>query len=118
MKKRNIVYILILFALLISGCKYDFVLPEAAPPVGEPVSFSTQILPILSSKCILCHDKQTPVMTSGVAYSQLVPKYVNTANPASSKLYTIPTSGTHGGKVSAAQGALILQWITEGAKEN
>jgi hypothetical protein len=121
MKKQNMFYILIVFTLFLGGCKYDFVLPETAPPVtpgGDEISFQTQILPILSSKCLLCHNTQAPVMTSSAAYSQLVPKYVNAASPASSKLYTIPTSGTHGGKFTTAQAALVLQWITEGAKNN
>jgi len=121
MKKHSIFFILILFSLFIGGCKYDFVLPVEEPvvnPGGEPVSFSTQVLPILTDRCVLCHSTQAPTMGASVAYAQLVPKYVNTASPASSKFYTIPTSGTHGATVSAAQGALILQWITEGAKNN
>lgn len=121
MKKYSIFLILVLFSLFLNSCKYDFVLPVEVPvvnPGGQPVSFSTQVLPILTDKCILCHSTQTPTMGAAVAYAQLVPKYVNTASPASSKFYTIPTSGTHGATVSAAQGALILQWITEGAKNN
>jgi hypothetical protein len=121
MKKYSIFLILVLFCLFLNSCKYDFVLPVEVPevnPGGYPVSFSTQIQPILTDKCILCHSTQAPMMGSGVAYTQLVPKYVNTASPASSKFYTIPTSGTHGATVSATQGALILQWITEGAKNN
>jgi len=121
MKKHSIFLILVLFSLFLNSCKYDFVLPVEVPvvnPGGEPVSFATQVLPILTDKCILCHSTQAPTMGAAVAYAQLVPKYVNTASPASSKLYTVPTSGTHGATVSAAQGALILQWITEGAKNN
>lgn len=121
MKKYSIFLILVLFSLFLNSCKYDFVLPVEVPvvnPGGEPVSFSTQVLPILTDKCILCHSTQAPTMGAAVAYAQLVPKYVNTASPASSKLYTVPTSGTHGATVSTAQGALILQWITEGAKNN
>ena len=121
MKKYSIFLILVLLSLFLNSCKYDFVLPVEVPvvnPGGEPVSFSTQVLPILTDKCILCHSTQTPTMGAAVAYAQLVPKYVNTASPASSKFYTIPTSGTHGATVSATQGALILQWITEGAKNN
>ena len=121
MRKYSIFLILVLFSLFLNSCKYDFVLPVEVPvvvPGGDPISFATKIQPILTDKCILCHSTQTPTMGAGVAYAQLVPKYVNTASPASSKFYTIPTSGTHGATVSAAQGALILQWITEGAKNN
>ena len=121
MKKQSIFLILILLSLFLNGCKYDFILPPEVPvvtPGDQPILFSTQILPILTNKCILCHSTQAPTMGASVAYAQLVPKYVNTASPASSKLYTVPTSGTHGATVSAAQGALILKWITEGAKNN
>jgi hypothetical protein len=121
MKKHSIFFILIAFSLFIGGCKYDFILPEVVPPIdngGEPISFATQIVPIFAEKCIGCHNNQTPKLTADVAYAQLVPAYVNTASPASSKIYTVPTSGTHYAKISAAQSALILAWITEGAQKN
>lgn len=117
MKKNPIFLILILFALTLGSCKYDFILPEVVAPVND-VKFSTQVAPIFAEKCVSCHANQTPKLTADVAYSQLVPNYVNTANPESSKIYTVPTSGTHYAKVSAAQAALILQWIKEGAKNN
>ena len=121
MRKYSIFLILVLLSLFINGCKYDFILPPEVPvvdPGTPPASFSTDILPILTAKCILCHNTQAPTMGSSVAYAQLVPKYVSATSPASSKLYTVPMSGTHGATVSAAQGALILRWITEGAKNN
>lgn len=120
MKNYCIFLILVLSSLFLNSCKYDFVMPEVVPDIDqdEPVSFSSQVVPVFSDKCISCHDTQSPIMTANVAYSQLVPKYVNTANPASSKIYTVATSGDHYAKVSATQGALILQWITEGAKNN
>ena len=121
MKKYSIFLILVLLSLFLNSCKYDFVLPVEVPvvnPGGQPVSFSTQVVPILTDKCILCHSTQSPTMGASVAFTQLVPGYVNTASPASSKLYVNATSGTHGATVSAAQGAVILQWITEGAKNN
>lgn len=117
MKKHPIFLILILFALSIGSCKYDYILPEVVPVVNN-VSFSTQVAPIFAEKCVACHNHQTPLLTADVAYSQIVPNYVNTTSPESSKIYTVPSSGTHYAKVSAAQAALILQWITEGAKNN
>lgn len=121
MKKHSIFLILVLLSLFLNSCKYDFVLPVEVPvvtPGADPISFTKQIVPILTDKCVLCHSSQAPTMGASVAFAQLVPKYVNTASPSSSKLYTVPTSGTHGGSVTATQGALILQWITEGAKNN
>lgn len=117
MKKSNIFLIFIVSLLIFSGCKYDFILPEEVPAVKD-VKFSTQIVPIFTQKCILCHNQQAPILTSESAYSQIVPAYVNTAVPSSSEIYTVPTSGTHGATISPAQAALILQWINEGAKDN
>lgn len=121
MKKNILFFVLILFSLFIGGCKYDFILSVEVPPVdngGQPISFATQIVPIFAEKCNSCHNAQAPVLTADVAYSKLVPQYVNTATPASSKVYVNASAGTHYAKVSATQAALILQWITEGAKNN
>ena len=120
MKKRPIFLLIVLLSLFVVGCKYDFILPEEVPQIdpNKPVSFATQITPIFAEKCISCHNKQTPKLTADVAYSQLVPAYVNTGSPASSKIYTVPSSGTHYAKISATQAALILAWITDGAKDN
>jgi hypothetical protein len=121
MKKHSIFFILILFSLFIGGCKYDFILPEETPVIdtSKPVSFATQIAPIfVAEKCTGCHDTQSPKLTADVAYAQIVPAFVNTATPASSKIFTIPSSGTHYAKVTATEAALILAWITDGAKNN
>lgn len=121
MKKRAIFLILILFSLFINGCKYDFILPVETTPInngGQPISFATQIVPIFADKCITCHNTQAPLLTADVAYAQIMIKDVNTASPASSKLYINASSGNHYAKVSATQAALILQWITEGANNN
>jgi hypothetical protein len=121
MKKHSIFFILILLALFTGGCKYDFILPVETLPVdngGEPISFSTQVLPILNTKCNSCHTAQAPLMTATAGYAQLVPAYVNTTTPASSKLYINAASGSHYAQVSSSQAAIILQWIKEGAKNN
>jgi len=121
MKKYSIFFILILAGLFLGSCKYDFILPVETPPVdngGEPISFATQIVPIFTEKCNSCHNSQAPMLTASVAYAQVVPAYVSTTNPPSSKLYVNSQSGSHYAKVSTAQAALILQWIKEGAKKN
>ncbi len=125
MKKNTIFLIIVLSSFLLNSCKYDFILPEVVPPIdngGDPISFATQIAPIFSTgnKCTSCHKPgiTPPDLTTANAYTQIVPKYVNTTSPESSKIYTFPTSGTHYATVSAAQGAIILLWITEGAKNN
>ena len=128
MKKHPIFLILILFSVFICSCRYDFILPEVVPPPdnnGEPISFSTQIAPIFSTgdKCTKCHKvgSTAPDLTLANAYSQIMSKYVNTANPAESKIYSLPTPSTSDHswkKYSTGEAAIILQWITEGAKNN
>ncbi|MDP2114092.1 MAG: hypothetical protein Q8K69_08550 [Bacteroidota bacterium] len=125
MKKHTIFLILILFSLFLNSCKYDFILPEVVPPPdnnGEPISFATQVAPIFSTgnKCTACHKPgdKSPDLTAANAYAQIVPNHVNIASPASSKIYTISKSGTHYATVSGSQAAIILAWITEGAKNN
>ena len=121
MKKNSIFYTIILVTLLFTGCKYDFIIPVETPVIdngGKPISFATQVVPILADKCISCHATQAPVMDAAAAYAQLVPQYVSTASPESSKLYINASSGNHYAKVSTTQAALILTWIKEGAKNN
>jgi len=126
MKKHTIFLILILFSLLVGGCKYDFILPVDVPvvnPGGEPVSFSTQVAPIFSTgnKCTECHKPggaSPDLLTSATLYAQVTTK-VNVSTPANSKLLTYPGSSAHTQRqFTATEAALILTWIKEGAKNN
>ena len=124
MKKSTIYIILILFSLLIAGCKYDFILPVPVVPVTGNVSFATQVLPIFSTEnCISCHKTggQSPDYTAANAYASIVPNLVDLSTPDQSIIYTYPgpTTSTHTWKkLTAAEDAIILQWITQGAKNN
>ena len=119
-------FTVIFIALLFSQCKYSFIVPEEVvdptDPDVEEVSFSGQIAPIFTSlDCTACHDtgKTSPDLSSANAYSSIVPSLVNTGNPEESEIYTKPSpSGSHPKKYSDAQAALILTWITQGAKNN
>lgn len=124
MKKHIIFIILALFTLGFSGCKYDFILPVPEDNGGNggttnPVSFTNQVFPVLKN-CAGCHSagKSIDFSSSTAAYST-VSKLVNTATPAQSKIYTVPSpDGSHGMKLKTAEAALLLKWITEGAKNN
>ena len=125
MKKRLIFLITILFSLFITSCRYDFVLPVPEVPVTGNVSFATQVAPIFStgSKCTSCHKPggQSPDFTAANAFGSIMPALVNTTSPAQSKIYTFagPTTATHTWKkLSAGEAAIILQWVTQGAKNN
>lgn len=123
MKKRPIFLILILFALFMNSCKYDFILAKEVPVITGPVSFSAQVAPIFSNdKCTDCHNGgQSPNLTAAAAYAQIVPNLINTATPESSLIYSFPspTTATHTWKkLSASDASIILAWIKDGAKNN
>ncbi len=125
MKNPIIIGILVLFSILVSSCKYDFILPVPEAPVAAGVSFATQVAPIFSSgdKCTSCHKSggQSPDYTPSKAYSSIVPNLVNLSTPNQSKIYTYPnpTTSSHSWKkLTTNEAAVILQWIAEGAKNN
>lgn len=110
----------ILLLLFTTGCYYDqvYVAPEA-PPEGE-ISYATDVQPIWDTKgCMNCHNTggTSPVLTSDVSYNNLVPSKVDLANPDQSIVYTV-LDGFMRGSVTAADEAIILEWITQGAKNN
>lgn len=127
MKKFTTYFLLFTFGLLLNACTYDFIAEEELPPVDPNVDvlFSTQIVPIFTSKCADCHKPggTAPDLTAANAYNSIMSlNLVNTANPASSEIYTYPdpaNAGTHSWKkYSAAEAQLVLTWIQQGAKNN
>jgi|WetSurMetagenome_2_1015567.scaffolds.fasta_scaffold31420_4 hypothetical protein len=124
MKKKSIYFILLLVALFVFSCKYDFILPEEVPDNGgNPISFATQVAPIFSNgnKCTACHKPgaTSPDLTTANAYMQILSKYVNTANPEASLILTMPGSNKHSWKgFTAGEASVILTWIKEGANNN
>lgn len=129
MKKRSLFLILVLFTLVISSCKYNFILPieEEVPidtvPGAQPVSFATQIQPIFTNKCINCHKSggTAPNLSAGSSYNQVVPSKVNLSKPEESGIYTFPapTTTKHAWKkYNSSEANLVLTWIKEGAKNN
>jgi len=128
MKKLKIFFLLSLMMIGLGSCIYDWVAEEEVPPIdgGTEISFSTQILPIFNSgnNCTSCHKpgRTSPDLTAANAYSQInQSKYINTANPAESLIYKVPSPNgtTHRHKTyTASEAALILAWIQQGAKNN
>jgi hypothetical protein len=132
MKKLKILFSVVFATILLSGCVYNFIIPEevSAPidpenPDAPQISFATEIIPIFnnSNKCTACHDTggTNPDLTAENAYAALNTKYVNTASPEESKIYTHPhlNTGTHKQKeYTANEAALVLGWIIQGAQNN
>lgn len=123
MKRIILVAFAFLCAILIlDACYYDNP-PEPAPIDPEDVSFTTHILPILSSSCSVpfCHDgTKKPVLTPDVAYTELVGGgYVNLTFPEESKLFkAIQWQGTPmppDTKLPEVDRQVILIWIQKGA---
>jgi hypothetical protein len=117
----------ILCIAILQGCYKDITSP-GADPNGPPqqVSFSGDVLPILSKNCALsgCHDaipSHKPSMLADRAYNQLVNGgYVNTVEPSSSAIYTLIKGGAMppSGTMKPAEVQKILDWIRNGAPNN
>jgi hypothetical protein len=134
MKKRSLFLILVLFTLAISSCKYNFIvpIPDEVPtdtipdtiPGDQKVSYSKEIQPIFDNKCVECHKTggTKPYLNTGVSYSQIVPAHVNLTKPEESHIYVVPLKSNatqhKWKKYSDSEAKLVLQWITEGAKNN
>ncbi|MFZ1676036.1 MAG: hypothetical protein WBP41_18770 [Saprospiraceae bacterium] len=128
MKRKPIIQLAFFAGLcftLVLSCKYDEVLPFHVDP-GVEVFFSQDILPIFENKCASsgCHNGSgaPPDLRSSVAYDNLSTKgYINIETPDQSKLYLwmsealgpMPPLGAN-----ATDNALVLQWITQGGKNN
>jgi hypothetical protein len=139
MKKSIYLIVLVLVGVMfMTGCEYDFiyhpadpiVTPDPIDPDNPPdpnlIKFSTQIVPIFTTgnRCTACHgDGGTrPILTASKAYGEISAMgLVNVSEPSSSVLYTYVKAGTSTHvwkKYADSQAELILQWITEGAKNN
>jgi len=122
MKKHLFFTLMVVFTLgMLTSCQYDFYVPEL--PDIDPevdVSFSQEITPIFSAKCLNCHGGNIPPdLRPENAYASIVPARVNLDVPNDSKIYTKPLpDGSHAAKYSDAEAALILTWIEQGAKNN
>ena len=127
-KYANLILACLVSVFVFSACVSEFVIPPEpviVEPPDEGFSFQDDIIPIFTNTgCNVsgCHAAGHPVLdlSPANAYTSIQDKgVVDTANPAQSILYTkaAPTS-SHFGKYSPQDHAIILQWITDGAKNN
>ena len=126
--KRIILYtgLFLMAAWGISGCYKDVILPETvADPDGPPqsVSFTTQLVPILSSKCAIsgCHVSggHKPYLSSDISYKELMNGgFVNTIIPKESIIYKEINGDMQTNIPSAIDRQLIYDWIRNGAPNN
>jgi hypothetical protein len=88
-------------------------------PAPTGLSFAKDVIPVLNL-CNNCHTH--PWTTSSVAttyYTNLVNAgYVNPNSPTSGKIYTKLTGGHPGSSISSSDIDKVLNWITQGSKNN
>ncbi len=132
MSKKLIIIGLILataFMLTLVGCtKTTSVLLDNSPAVTGTVSFSKDIVPLLTKNCAIsgCHSGSVaPNLSSTLAYNSLkTGNYVSTSSPSTSLVYlwltgkesaTMPMGATNN---PSNINALMLAWIKQGANNN
>lgn len=127
MKRKLIFQLLAITGILIifASCEYEFVEPEQLPPLDptDTISFAAEIVPIFSAQgcdASSCHGgTRQPDLRPDNAYGSISSGYVAPFDPDNSSIYTEPSpSGSHPGKYTAEQSALIKQWIEQGALDN
>ena len=131
MKKIKSLFTLFVATLLLSGCTYNYIVPEDLPPDptdpdAPEISFSTEILPIFNggNNCTSCHNTGgvSPDLTTNNAYTSINnSKYINSGTPEESLIYTYPNPATNTHtqkKYTEKEAALVLGWIVQGAQNN
>ena len=107
---------------VMTSCTWEEIKPQKVT-VPATVTFSANIIPILSANCAKsgCHVKgvQAPDLSAANAYTSLIYYgYVDTDVPDQSSLYIKITTGSMSDKATATDRALILKWIQQGAPDN
>ena len=129
MKTLKFLFPIFVFALLLGSCTYDFIIPEEVlvidpdDPNAVQISFSTDIVPIFTAKCVSCHKtgSQLPDLSAGNAFSSInSTRYIDSSSANSSLIYSRPNPSNTDShpKYSEAEAALVLGWIQQGAKNN
>lgn len=101
-----------------SSCEKYKIVAEPVDP-GETVLFQTQIQPIFTDNCIVCHKgSRNPDLRDGFSYESLTTGgYVNLP-AADSRLYKQVNSSSHTSFTTETQKQLIYNWIDQGAQNN
>lgn len=102
---------------LVSCEDYSYELETVDP--GEPVLFQTEIQPIFTTNCVVCHKgTRAPDLRAGNSFASLTDGGFVTLPAESSKLYTKVISGSHTSFTLPAEKDKILIWIQQGAENN
>lgn len=118
---RKIGFIILVLMAGLWACEYETIVPIVVV-VEDDISFSEKVAPIFDEVgCTSCHGGGiSPNLKPADSWLALTNGgYINTEDPEDSELMEKIEAG-HGtsGNLTAEQKALILKWITEGAKNN
>ncbi len=118
----------VLMFTMFSCTKTTTILVDNSPAVTGTVSFSKDIVPILTKSCATtgCHSGSVaPNLSSTLAYNALKSgNYISTGSPATSLVYlwmtgkesaTMPLGGQNN---PSNINAIMLAWIKQGANNN
>jgi len=125
MKKRflKLLFLSGMLLSLLTACEYDYIVPTPPPPVieNDTISYSQDIQPFFTAKCISCHSGSLkPDLTTGKSYNALMSdNFVVAGSPATSPLYNkCKPGGSMAPYTSSDELQLISRWITAGAKND
>jgi len=126
-----IAIILIVIIVVMIGCQKNttVTIPVVAKTVTKTVSFSKDLIPILTTNCAMsgCHvtGGHAPNLTEASAYNSLIGgSYVNKTEPEKSIVYMrligklTPAMPLGKDQNPSNIEGLILAWITQGANNN
>jgi hypothetical protein len=128
MLKKLITIFFVIFIL--SSCTSDYIMPEPPEPPPAPpspneskISYSGEIQPIFTAKCMPCHavGAALPTLAAGKSYQSLmsIPGMVDTLNPGNSALYlSMKPGGSMSTYCKKANADSVYKWIRQGAKNN
>lgn len=104
--------------VLFASCeKYAYVIETIDPE--EPVLFQTQIQPVFTNNCVVCHKgSRDPDLRDGNSFASLTDGGYVTLPAESSRLYTKLLEGSHTAFTIEIEKQLILTWIKQGAQNN
>lgn len=103
----GLVAIFLTGALYIGGCKSE----------TKPVTYTSNVAPIMSQKCVGCHNPNGPAKNLPLDSYDNVKATVNPGNASDSRLVKAVDGGIMSGKASGNEVDTLKSWVDQGAKK-